>query len=228
VPSCESTIDSAFSSNALERVDAACARALLLNARSYKSVAAILQNGKDKRPPRPRTLPSSSIPTSVAAVTTIDQEIVMLIHRAIERLRALGLTAMADALIELQNNPQAIEMPHADWLGLVIDHEVTFRDNRRLVRRLAAAKLRQAATIENIDYRTSRGLDRPLFQSLTTNQWVREYTWQSSARPVRANRGSPARSATRPAATAFQSSTNAHHACSPTSLKPAAKAAWRD
>lgn len=31
-----------------ERVDAACARALLLNARSYKSVAAILKNGTDK------------------------------------------------------------------------------------------------------------------------------------------------------------------------------------
>ena len=31
-----------------ERVDAACARALLLNARSYKSVSAILKNGTDK------------------------------------------------------------------------------------------------------------------------------------------------------------------------------------
>jgi transposase len=37
-----------------ERVDAACARALLLNARSYKSVAAILRNGTDKTaPPTP-------------------------------------------------------------------------------------------------------------------------------------------------------------------------------
>jgi hypothetical protein len=37
-----------------ERVDAACARALLLNARSYKSVAAILKNGTDKTaPPTP-------------------------------------------------------------------------------------------------------------------------------------------------------------------------------
>jgi transposase len=33
-----------------ERLDAACARALLLNARSYKSVAAILKSGKDKAP----------------------------------------------------------------------------------------------------------------------------------------------------------------------------------
>ncbi len=106
----------------------------------------------------------------------------MLIHPTVERLRSLGLAAMADTLIELQNNPEAAEMPHADWLGLPIDREATFRDNRRLSRRLTAAKLRQAATIENIDFRTSRGLDRALFQALTTSQWVRDSTiWQSSA-----------------------------------------------
>jgi DNA replication protein DnaC len=99
----------------------------------------------------------------------------MLIHPTVERLRSLGLAAMADTLVELQNNPEAAEMPHADWLGLLIDREMTFRDNRRLSRRLAAAKLRQAATIENIDYRTSRGLDRALFQTLTTSRWVQEH-----------------------------------------------------
>lgn len=98
----------------------------------------------------------------------------MLIHPTVERLRALGLVAMADTLVELQNNPEAAEMPHADWLGLLIDREATFRDNRRLSRRLTAAKLRQAATIENVDHRTSRGLDRALFQTLTTSQWVRD------------------------------------------------------
>ncbi|WP_275996697.1 hypothetical protein [Bradyrhizobium sp. 153] len=43
---------------------------------------------------------------------------------------------MADTLIELQNNPEAAEMPHPDWLGLLVDREVTARDNRRLMRRL--------------------------------------------------------------------------------------------
>ncbi len=99
----------------------------------------------------------------------------MLIHPTVERLRSLGLAAMADTLVEMQNNPQAAEMPHADWLGLLIDREATFRDNRRLTRRLTAAKLRQTATIENIDYRTARGLDRALFQTLTTSQWVHEH-----------------------------------------------------
>jgi hypothetical protein len=47
-------------------------------------------------------------------VTTTDQEIIVLIHPTVERLRALGLTAMADTLIELQNNPEAAEMPHSD------------------------------------------------------------------------------------------------------------------
>ncbi|MGY4592778.1 DNA replication protein DnaC [Bradyrhizobium sp. GM22.5] len=98
----------------------------------------------------------------------------MLIHPTVDRLRALGLAAMADGLTELQNNPEAAEMPHADWLGLLVDREVTARDNRRLTRRLTSAKLRQAATIENVDYRTARGLDRSLFQNLVTCQWIRD------------------------------------------------------
>lgn len=98
----------------------------------------------------------------------------MLIHPTIDRLRTLGLAAMADTLVELQNNPEAADMPHADWLGLLIDREVTARDNRRLARRLSNAKLRQAASIENVDYRTARGLDRSLFQNLAAGQWIRD------------------------------------------------------
>ncbi|WP_083513854.1 ATP-binding protein [Bradyrhizobium manausense] len=98
----------------------------------------------------------------------------MLIHPTVDRLRALGLTAIADTLIELQNNPEAADMPHPDWLGLLVDREVTARDPPSL-RRLKSAKLRQAATIENVDYRTARGLDRSLFQSLATCQWIREH-----------------------------------------------------
>jgi DNA replication protein DnaC len=99
----------------------------------------------------------------------------MLIHPTVERLRSLGLSAMADAVIELQTNAEAADLPHADWLGLLIDREVTCRDNRRLARRLQVAKLRQAASVENVDDRTPRGLDRALFQSLATSQWLREH-----------------------------------------------------
>ena len=98
----------------------------------------------------------------------------MLIHPMVERLRSLGLAAMADAFTEMQHQSAADDLPREDWLGLMIDREVTARDNARTSRRLRLAKLRQAAVVEDVDLRTPRGLDRGLFQSLTTCRWLRE------------------------------------------------------
>jgi DNA replication protein DnaC len=98
----------------------------------------------------------------------------MLIHPLVERLRDLGLSAMADAFIEMRNQSAADDLSREDWLGLLLDREVTARDNKRLGRRLSTARLRQNAVIEDADLRTPRGLDRGLFQALTTCGWVRD------------------------------------------------------
>lgn len=45
--------------------------------------------------------------------------------------------------------------------------EHTYRDNRRLQRLLKAAKLRETACVEDIDYRAERGLDRAEIASLS-------------------------------------------------------------
>jgi hypothetical protein len=87
----------------------------------------------------------------------------MLIHPMIERLRGLGLTAMANAFLEMQSQSAADELSREDWLGLLVDREVTARDNKRLGRRLNQARLRQNAVIEDTDFRAPRGLDRALF-----------------------------------------------------------------
>jgi DNA replication protein DnaC len=99
----------------------------------------------------------------------------MLIHPTVERLRALGLAAMADALIELQNAPDAAELSREDWLGLLVDREATNRENKRLARRLRDARLRQSAAVEDVDFRAPRGLDRALFQKLASGAWVRDH-----------------------------------------------------
>lgn len=99
----------------------------------------------------------------------------MLIHPTAERLRALGLAAMADALVELQNAPDAAELTREDWLGLLVDREATSRENKRLARRLREARLRQAAVVEDVDFRAPRGLDRALFQKLASCAWVRDH-----------------------------------------------------
>jgi len=98
----------------------------------------------------------------------------MLVHPTIERLHALGLSAMADAFVELQNTRDAAELSREDWLGLLLDREATHRENRKLTRRLRAARLRQAAVVEDVDFRAPRGLDRGLFLQLATCQWIRD------------------------------------------------------
>jgi DNA replication protein DnaC len=99
----------------------------------------------------------------------------MLIHPTVERLRALGLSAMADAFTELQNAPDDAELTREDWLGLLVDREATSRENKRLARRLRDAKLRQAAIVEDVNLHAPRGLDRALFQKLVTCEWLRDH-----------------------------------------------------
>lgn len=97
----------------------------------------------------------------------------MLIHPLADRLRGLGLAAMADTLLEMQNHSAATDLTREDWLGLLLDREVTSRDNKRLTRRLRQARLRQSAVVEDTDFRAPRGLDRALFHKLAGGEWIR-------------------------------------------------------
>jgi len=97
----------------------------------------------------------------------------MLIHPLAERLRALGLAAMADTFLQMQLDPAAAELSREDWLGLLLEREVTARDNKRLSRRLSQARLRQNAVVEDTDFRAPRGLDRALFHQLAGCDWIR-------------------------------------------------------
>src|SRR5260370_25498447 len=108
----------------------------------------------------------------------------MLIHPTIERLRALGLSAMADAFIELQNTPDAAELTREDWLGLLVDREATSRENKRLARRLREARLRQSAVVEDVYFRAHRGLDLALFLKLATCQWIQAHHHLFFIRPT--------------------------------------------
>lgn len=97
----------------------------------------------------------------------------MLTHPMAERLRDIGMTAMADAFLEMQASAAATDLSREDWLGLLLDREVTSRESKRLNRRLSQARLRQNAVIEDTDFRAPRGLDRALFHKLAGCDWLR-------------------------------------------------------
>src|SRR5215475_262195 len=99
----------------------------------------------------------------------------MLNHPTFEKLHALRLSGMSQALMEQMQMPEITALSFEERLGLLVDRELTERDNRRLTTRLRQAKLRQTACIEDIDYRHPRGLEKSLMTRLVTCQWVREH-----------------------------------------------------
>ena len=100
----------------------------------------------------------------------------MLHNQTVEKLATLGLSAMAAGLAEQLSAPGTYdELSFADRLGLLVDKEVDARDSRRLAARLKAAKLRHPASVEDIDFRAPRGLDRSVMLALAQGNWVREH-----------------------------------------------------
>lgn len=99
----------------------------------------------------------------------------MLDHPTHDQLRALRLDGMADAFAELQGRDDTGDLSHTEWLGLLIDRETASRSTKKFQTRMQAAKLRHVgASIEDVDFRTPRKLDKALFQRLAASRWIDE------------------------------------------------------
>lgn len=99
----------------------------------------------------------------------------MLIHPVLEKLNHLRLYNMVKAMKEQQENPYVDKLSFDERLGLLVDVEITARDNRRLQTRLRKAKLKHEASLEDVDYEMPRGLDKSLLVTLSQCQWVKSH-----------------------------------------------------
>ncbi len=82
---------------------------------------------------------------------------------------------MARALASQAQIPDIGQWSFEERLGLLVDSEAADRESRQNAARLKRAKLKQAATPEDVDYRHPRQLDRALFARLMTGRWVSEH-----------------------------------------------------
>jgi DNA replication protein DnaC len=100
----------------------------------------------------------------------------MLIEPMMEKLVAMRLQGMVDALKTQQQDPAAVELSFNERLAMLVDQQWNWRENQALGRRMKAAKLRGNACIEDIDFRVSRGLDKSVIRALTQESvWVSKH-----------------------------------------------------
>ena len=99
----------------------------------------------------------------------------MLITQTLETLRALRLEGMAQALEEQRHQNDIVPLSFEDRLALLVERQWLWRENRGLTIRLKNAQLKISASLEDLDYRSSRGLKRAQIDQLRASQWVKEH-----------------------------------------------------
>jgi len=99
----------------------------------------------------------------------------MLLHPTLEKLATMRFTGMAAALREQMEMNGLEVMSFEERLAVLLDRELAVRQTRTMNARLRKAKLRQDGSIENIDFRHPRGLDKSLIIRFADCQWIKEH-----------------------------------------------------
>lgn len=100
----------------------------------------------------------------------------MLLEQTISKLYQLKLGAMADALREQVASPAASGLSFEDRIGLLVDRQWDNKETTGLARRLQVAKLKQQAAVEDIDFRSHRGLDKATMLSLMECNFIKSHS----------------------------------------------------
>jgi DNA replication protein DnaC len=97
----------------------------------------------------------------------------MLLEQTHQKLITMKLFGMAKALTERLERVDHQSLDKAEFLGLLVDDEWLYRENRKLTARLKVAKFKEGtACLEDINYRAPRGLRKNQILELAQNRWI--------------------------------------------------------
>ena len=96
----------------------------------------------------------------------------MLNEQTLSTLNALKLFGMAKSFSDKLSHPNIADLSHQEFFGLIVQDEKTYRENLRLKRLLANAKLKQPAALEDLDYKHPRGLNKQTILELCSQDWI--------------------------------------------------------
>lgn len=98
----------------------------------------------------------------------------MLYTQTLEKLYALRLDGMAEALEEQRRQTDITQLDFEARMGLLVERQWSWKENRSLSTRLQSAQLKIAASLEDINYRHPRGLKRAQIEQLRASKWIQE------------------------------------------------------
>jgi DNA replication protein DnaC len=90
-----------------------------------------------------------------------------------QQLNQLKLSGVRDALEQQQAQANTYaELSFNERLQLLLAHELTRREQRRIERLLIQAKFRQKAQLNELQYTASRNIDKAQIRTLSQHEWL--------------------------------------------------------
>lgn len=99
----------------------------------------------------------------------------MLNEQTFEKLYVMKLMGMAEALKDQMGRADMDGLAFEERFSMLVDAQHLWRETKRMKRLLKSAKLKLSACMEDIDYRSPRGLDKSVMLSLGSCDWVRKH-----------------------------------------------------
>jgi DNA replication protein DnaC len=97
----------------------------------------------------------------------------MMIQQTLDSLYAMKLNGMADGFKDQMNQPNIHDLSFEERFSLLVDRQVTYQEERKMKRLLLNASLKINACIEDIDYKTPRGVDKSVILRLASCDWIK-------------------------------------------------------
>jgi DNA replication protein DnaC len=100
----------------------------------------------------------------------------MIYSQTLEKLRALRLDGLAQALEEQRQQANVLQLEFEERLALLVERQWSWKENRALAARLKRAQLKfPNACLEDIDYALHRGLKRAHIEQVRAGEWVQNH-----------------------------------------------------
>ena len=92
------------------------------------------------------------------------------------QLTTLKLSGVKTALLQQIEQPNLyMEQSFEERLSLLLEYEITGREQRRIERLTRQAKFRLRANLQEIDYHIERGLSKGKIRSLAQGEWLKQH-----------------------------------------------------
>jgi len=100
----------------------------------------------------------------------------MLQTPTLDKMNQMKLFGMREATERITHQAMEKKLAYSDFLGLLVEEEWSYRENKKLKKRLKKATLKQPVALADLDYTSKREIKKAFIEELSTCRFIEQHT----------------------------------------------------